>query len=174
MSNNNNTTTATQENKENITKRMSSIQQQLMALDSSPEAAKVTSYLNLYGALHSSPDENAKIDGKTAEDYLELFNKESEALGKKRVALETELQELMRANRGMGKEDLEASKKHMIQQSNVAAQEPVKDLTAFAHPELDKIRSELQKNPLPGGDTAAIDDGTGGQTPEPAKANKKA
>jgi hypothetical protein len=174
MSTNNNTTTTTAAAEENITKRMSSIQQQLLQIDSSPEAAKVTSYLNLYGALHSSPDPEAKIDGKTAEDYLALFNKESEALGKKRQALEAELQELMRANRGMGKEDLQASKKHMIEQSNVAAQEPVKDLTAFAHPQLDKIRSELQKNPLPGGDTASIDDGTGGQGQQEATAAKKA
>ena len=175
MANNNNqdTNTTTQTNEEirqNTINRVVELRAQLVDLDEK-EGAKARELLELYSALHVDPSGEAKdSEGRTAGEVYAEYERVSKEIGEKKKPLEDQLNDFQK---GLGLvadyDTLRKASKERAAASAAACQEPFRDYTQFSNPELDKIRSGLQKNPLPGGDTAAIDDGTAGgestQTP---------
>ena len=157
---------------ESSAKRISEIQNALIELDEK-EAPKAQSLLQQASALHADPSAGTakNADGKTESELIAEFNKVSGEIGKKRAKLEEELISLTKKVGAVAdNKTLRELAKQRALASQLAVQEPPQDLAKFANPALDKIRSELQKNPLPGGETASIDDGTGGESAAAAAA----
>lgn len=151
--------------KQNTVNKVAELRAQLVALDEN-EGANARELLNLYSALHADPSGDAAKDeqGRTAAEVYAEYEKVSSEVAAKREPLEAQLNEL---SKGLGLvadyQTLRQAAKERAEASAAACQEPpAKDLTEFSNPELDKIRSQLQTNPLPGGEKASIDDGTGG------------
>ena len=158
------TATANNETKFNLTKKIQAVQKSLYEIDAT-KGAEAQLLLQEYGSLHADPNPEAKNkDGKTADQLYQEFQEKSAQVGESKKELETELQSLLnQQSSGMTSEQRKAFLDERAKRANAAAQEPVKDMSKFAQPELDRVREELQKNPLSGGAAAAIDDGTGGQ-----------
>ena len=167
MSNQDTNNQTPEEIRKNTVARIGELTKQLQDIDDT-QGAKARELLNLYGALHADPSGVAKTeDGKTAADVYAEYEALSGDIAKQRAPLEEQLNDF---SKGLGMvadyNTLRRLSKERAEASAKACQEPFRDnLTDFANPELDKIRSALQKNPLPGGDKASIDDGTGGEQP---------
>lgn len=151
--------------RKNTIEKVTQLRAQLVEIDQN-EGEKARELLNLYSALHADPSGNAKDDqGRTAAEVYAEYEKVSAETAKQKAPLETQLNEF---SKGLGLvadyQTLRAAAKERAEASAKACQEQPKDLTAFSNPELDRIRSQLQTNPLPGGEKASIDDGTGGNT----------
>ena len=150
--------------RQNTIEKVTQLRAQLVEIDQN-EGEKARELLNLYSALHADPSgDNAKDDqGRTAAEVYAEYEKVSAETAKQKEPLEAQLNEF---NKGLGLvadyQTLRAAAKERAEASAAACQEPPKDLTAFSNPELDRIRSQLQTNPLPGGEKSSIDDGTGG------------
>lgn len=160
---------------ENTTKKIQEIQKQLREIDQT-EGIKVQQMLNYAAAAHASPGgDDVKVEGKTEAEWLEEFEKASKAVGEKKAELEKQLNAAMQnAGRIESPEERKAKWLETVERANKAAQEPLKDLTAFAHPELDPIRSQLQNAPPKGQETSAVDDGTGGESQTETKGKRQA
>lgn len=162
MSGNNQQTT--DQIRENTIARIGELTKQLAEIDE-VEGAKARELLNLYSALHVDPSDNTKdAEGRTAAQVYEEYVKVSNEVAQKKKPLEDQLADFQK---GLGRiadnETLRQASKERAAASQAACQEPFRDYTEFSNPELDRIRSGLQKNPLSGGDKAAIDDGSGGE-----------
>lgn len=159
---------------ENTTKKIQEIQKQLREIDQT-DGLKVQQMLNYAAAAHASPGgDDVKVEGKTEAEWMAEFDKESKAIGEKKAALEEQLNQVMQnAGRIESPEERKAKWLETVERANKAAQEPVKDLTAFAHPELDQIRSQLQNAPPKGQETSAVDDGTGGESQQETKGKRQ-
>ena len=144
-------------------KRLAEIKVALLKLDYTEGTAN-NELLSQSSALRSDPDKNAvNKDGKTADELLAEFNEKSAATGKKKEALEKEMVSLTKSANSVADYDtLRKASRERAAASQLACQEKPTDLSEFSNQELDKIRSQLQANPLPGGDAASVDDGTGG------------
>jgi hypothetical protein len=147
----------------NTTKRVQEIQKALLKIDQT-KGQQAQDLYNLYGSLVSAPnaDTNPTIEGKTAAQIMEEFEKVSAEVGNDKAKLEAELNELLHPVSQTQAERQEILQKR-LKMANAAAQEKPKDLTKFSNPELDAIRKQLQNTTLKGGEKAAIDDGTGGE-----------
>jgi len=155
-----------EEIRKNTQERIAELAAQLQQIDDT-EGAKARELLNLYGALHADPSGNAKDEkGRTAAEVYEEYQTLSGEIAMSRAPLEQQLNDF---SKGLGMvADYNTLRKLAKERAEASArncQEPFKDMTEFSNPQLDKIRSDLQKNPLPGGDKASIDDGTGGEQP---------
>lgn len=165
MTNDTNTTTQTNaEIRQNTINRVVELRAQLVQIDET-EGAKANELLQLYSALHVDPSGNAKDEqGRTAAQVYAEYERVSAEVGQKKKPLEDQLNDFQK---GLGLvadyDTLRKAAKERAEASAAACQEPFRDYTEFSNPELDRIRSGLQKNPLPGGDKASIDDGSGGE-----------
>jgi len=160
-----------EEIRKNTQERIAELAAQLNEIDNT-RGAEARELLNLYGALHADPSGNAvDKDGRTAAQVYEAYEKLSQEIATERAPLEAQLNDF---SKGLGMvADYNTLRKLAKERAEASArncQEPFKDMTEFSNPQLDKIRSDLQKNPLPGGDKASIDDGTGGEKPVAAPA----
>lgn len=165
MSNGEQETQTPEEIRRNTQVKVAELAAQLQNLDDT-EGAQARELLNLYSALHADPSGNAKsAEGKTAAEVYAEYEALSKSIGEKRAPLEQQMNDFSKGLalvadyqtlRKMAKERAEASAQ--------ACQEPPRDVSEFSNPELDRIRSKLQTNPLPGGDTASIDDGSAGSS----------
>lgn len=167
--------TTTVEKKEgNVTQNLANVQRQLMDIDKT-EGAKAIAIYEEIGALRSSAYHNKDVkgpSGKTIDELQKEFDTISTAIGEKKASLEKQMQTLLHPPE-YTQEERQKILKERADMANAAAQEKPKDLTAFANPELDKIRSQLQNTTLKGGEKASIDDGTGGEgTGKPSGPNK--
>ena len=156
----------------NVTANLKNIQIQLMDIDKT-DGKKAQELMEEIGALRASSyhDKNVKgPSGKTVDELVKAFDALSESIGKKKAALEAQLNAILHPPE-YTPEERETILKERTERANAAAQEKPKDLTAFSNPELDRIRAELQKNPLKT-DNAAIDDGTGGEGGKPSGPNQ--
>ena len=149
--------------KQNTIARIGELTKQLAEIDET-DGAKARELLNLYSALHVDPSENTKDEqGRTAAEVYAEYEKVSQEVAAKKKPLEDQLADFQK---GLGRiaddATLRQASKERAAASAAACQEPFRDYTEFSNPELDRIRSGLQKNPLPGGDKSSIDDGSGG------------
>lgn len=151
----------------NYTKQIQELSKQLQELDAT-EGKKVQEMLSKAAAAHAQPGgENVKVEGKTEAEWYEAFKVESEKVGETRAKLEEQMTKAMQAaGRSETPEERRKLWEERVAAANKAAQEPLKDLSKFSNEQLDKVRSQLQSGPPPGGERSAVDDGTGGETPE--------
>lgn len=170
MSNDTNTTSQTNEEiRKNTIVRIGELTTQLQEIDET-EGAKANELLNLYSALHVDPSGEAKDEqGRTAAEVYAEYERLSAEAAKKKEPLVNQLNDFQK---GLGLvadyQTLRKAAKERAEASAAACQEPFRDNTEFANPQLDAIRSQLQKNPLPGGDKASIDDGSAGEQQQSA------
>lgn len=170
------TTTETPKEEVNYTKEIQRLQKALYDLDAT-DGKVAQDMLSKAAAAHASPGgDEVKVEGKTEAEWYEAFKEESEKVGKKRAELEKQMTTVMQAaGRSETPEERKAKWLQTVAAANKAAQEPLKDLSKFSNEELDKIRGQLQSGPPPGSERSAVDDGSGGETPEvKAQAARKA
>ena len=150
--------------RQNTIDKVAELRAQLVEIDQN-EGEKARELLNLYSALHADPsgDKAKDSEGRTAAEVYAEYERVSAETAKQKAPLEQQLNDF---SKGLGLvadyQTLRQAAKERAEASAAACQEQPKDLTSFSNPELDKIRSQLQTNPLPGGEKASIDDGTGG------------
>ena len=150
--------------RQNTIDKVTQLRAQLVEIDQN-EGEKARELLNLYSALHADPSgDQAKDDqGRTAAQVYAEYERVSAETAKQKAPLEAQLNDF---SKGLGLvadyQTLRAAAKERAEASAAACQEQPKDYTQFSNPELDRIRSQLQTNPLPGGEKSSIDDGSGG------------
>lgn len=149
--------------RQNTIDKVAELRAQLVEIDQN-EGEKARELLNLYSALHADPSTDAKDDqGRTAAEVYAEYERVSGETAKQKAPLEQQLNDF---TKGLGLvadyDTLRQAAKERAEASAAACQEQPKDYTQFSNPELDRIRSQLQTNPLPGGEKSSIDDGTGG------------